>query len=57
MPPLEELESKVSRLQSEIAALGPVNMVAIDECRELEERYAREKYYMHSKDEDIYIIR
>ena len=43
VPPLTELESKVSGLQAEIAALGPVNMVAIDECRELEERYAREK--------------
>jgi chromosome segregation protein len=49
VPPLEELESKVSRLQSEIAALGPVNMVAIDECRELEERYAREK----AQEEDL----
>ena len=43
VPPLEELEQRVAKLQSEIAALGPVNMVAIDECRELEERYTREK--------------
>ena len=42
-PPLNELEATVAKLQSDIAALGPVNMVAIDECRELEERYAREK--------------
>ena len=49
VPPLEELEAKVARLQSEIAALGPVNMVAIDECRELEERYAREK----AQEEDL----
>lgn len=49
VPPLEELETKVSHLQSEIAALGPVNMVAIDECRELEERYAREK----AQEEDL----
>ena len=27
------------------------------ESPEYLERYAREKYYMHSKDEDIYIIR
>ncbi len=43
VPPMAELEERVAKLQSEIAALGPVNMVAIDECRELEERYAREK--------------
>ena len=49
VPPMGELETKVGRLQSEIAALGPVNMVAIDECRELEERYAREK----AQEEDL----
>ena len=49
VPPLGELEAKVGRLQSEIAALGPVNMVAIDEYRELEERYAREK----AQEEDL----
>ena len=49
VPPLNELETKVGRLQSEIAALGPVNMVAIDEYRELEERYAREK----AQEEDL----
>jgi chromosome segregation protein len=49
VPPMEELEGTVARLQSEIAALGPVNMVAIDECRELEERYAREK----AQEEDL----
>jgi chromosome segregation protein len=48
-PPLEELEKTVAGLQSEIAALGPVNMVAIEECRELEERYAREK----AQEEDL----
>jgi chromosome segregation protein len=49
VPPLDQLEQKVARLQSDIAALGPVNMVAIDECRELEERYAREK----AQEEDL----
>ena len=43
VPGAKELEARVSKLQADIAALGPVNMVAIDECRELEERYAREK--------------
>ncbi len=42
-PSAEELESRVSALSAQIAALGPVNMVAIEECRELEERYEREK--------------
>ena len=42
-PPQEELESRVNELNAQIAALGPVNMVAIDEFRELEERYTREK--------------
>ncbi len=49
IPPLDELEGTVGRLQAEIAALGPVNMVAIDEYRELEERYAREK----AQEEDL----
>jgi chromosome segregation protein len=49
VPSMEELEGTVGRLQAEIAALGPVNMVAIDECRELEERYAREK----AQEEDL----
>ncbi len=53
VPPMEELEGTVSRLQAEIAALGPVNMVAIDECRELEERYAREK----AQEEDLQAAR
>ena len=49
IPPLNELEGTVGRLQAEIAALGPVNMVAIEECQELEERYAREK----AQEEDL----
>ena len=49
VPPMSELEGKVGRLQADIAALGPVNMVAIDEYRELEERYAREK----AQEEDL----
>lgn len=49
VPPLNEIEGTVGRLQAEIAALGPVNMVAIEECRELEERYAREK----AQEEDL----
>ena len=48
-PPIDELEARVAKLQADIAALGPVNMVAIEECRELEERYAREK----AQEEDL----
>ena len=42
-PPPEQLEAKVNEINAKIAALGPVNMVAIDEFRELEERYTKEK--------------
>ena len=49
VPPVAELEKRVAKLQADIAELGPVNMVAIDECRELEERYAREK----AQEEDL----
>ena len=53
IPPMAELEGTVGRLQAEIAALGPVNMVAIDECQELEERYAKEK----AQEEDLQAAR
>ncbi len=42
-PPNDVLENRVNALNAQIAALGPVNMVAIDEFRELEERYTKEK--------------
>ena len=42
-PPTAELEARVNELSAQIAALGPVNMVAVEEFRELEERYTREK--------------
>ena len=42
-PPESEIAARVERLTAEIQELGPVNMVAIDEFRELEERYTREK--------------
>ena len=48
-PALEDVEKRVGALQAEIAALGPVNMIAMEECRELEERYAREK----AQEEDL----
>ena len=42
-PPPETLEARVNELNAQIAALGPLNMAAIDDFRELEERYTREK--------------
>ena len=42
-PAQDALEARVNELNAQIAALGPVNMVAIDEFRELEERYTKEK--------------
>ncbi len=42
-PSTEELEARVNTLNAQIAEIGPVNMVAIEEFRELEERYTREK--------------
>jgi chromosome segregation protein len=42
-PPSDVLEERVNSLNAQIAALGPVNMVAIEEFRELEERYTKEK--------------
>ena len=43
VPPDSEIAAKVDSLNAQIAELGPVNMVAIDEFQELEERYTREK--------------
>ena len=42
-PPNDVLEERVNALNAQLTALGPVNMVAIEEFRELEERYAKEK--------------
>ena len=42
LPP-EQLEARVNELISKIEALGPVNMGAVEEFRELEERYVKEK--------------
>ena len=39
VPPLETIETRVAELQTKLEAMGPVNLVAIDEYKELEERY------------------
>ena len=45
----EASAARRAEIERAIAALGPVNMVAVEECRELEERYAREK----AQEEDL----
>lgn len=39
-PTLEECEAKLAELRTKLEAMGPVNLVAIEEHKELEERYA-----------------
>src|SRR5262249_42771554 len=39
-PALEEREAEVSRLRSEIDSIGPVNLMAVEQQKDLEERFA-----------------
>ncbi len=39
VPTIEEVESRVNELRSRLDSMGPVNLVAIDEYKEFEERY------------------
>jgi chromosome segregation protein len=59
-PPLTEIEQKVASLNIEIQELGPVNLVAIEEYRELEERYvflkAQEDDLLSSKEQILDLI-
>ena len=48
-PPLTEIERKVASLSTEIQELGPVNLVAIEEYKELEERYA----FLKAQEDDL----
>jgi len=48
-PPTPEIETRVAELNSEIQALGPVNLVAIEEHKELEERYT----FLKAQEEDL----
>jgi chromosome segregation protein len=43
LPSQEQLEARVNELIAKIEALGPVNMAAVEDFRELEERYTKEK--------------
>jgi chromosome segregation protein len=59
-PPVPAIEARAAELSSEIQALGPVNLVAIEEYKELEERYtflrAQEDDLLKSKEQIIQLI-
>lgn len=38
VPPMEELESKIAELKAKLDAMGPVNLIAIEEYQELEDQ-------------------
>jgi chromosome segregation protein len=48
-PPLEACETKVAELRTKLEAMGPVNLVAIEEYQELEERYA----FLTTQEQDL----
>lgn len=48
-PDCEIIETMIGELRTKLDAMGPVNLVAIDEHRELEERYA----FLTSEQEDL----
>ena len=48
-PSLEDADARVAELSSAIQALGPVNLVAIEECKEQEERLA----FLQSQESDL----
>lgn len=54
-----QLRKTVKEMQNSKAEYDRLLISAIDEKEDLEknkERYAREKYYMHRADEDVFII-
>ncbi|MDD4174415.1 MAG: hypothetical protein PHN34_09295, partial [Kiritimatiellae bacterium] len=59
-PPVPEIEARVAQLTADIQALGPVNLVAIEEYKELEERYtflkAQEQDLLKSKEQILELI-
>ena len=59
-PPVNEIEKRVAELNSDIQALGPVNLVAIEEYKELEERFtflrAQEDDLLKSKEQILDLI-
>jgi len=61
VPSLESLETMVAELRAKLDAMGPVNLVAIEEYKELEERYAfltaQEQDLINSKQQLMEMIR
>ena len=59
-PPVPAIEARAAQLTSDIQALGPVNLVAIEEYKELEERYtflrAQEQDLLKSKEQILELI-
>jgi len=59
-PPVPVIEERAAKLSSDIQALGPVNLVAIEEYKELEERYtflkAQEDDLLKSKEQILELI-
>jgi len=48
-PPMEELETQVAEYRAKLDAMGPVNLVAIEEHAELEERFA----FLNAQEADL----
>jgi len=48
-PPLEQVETMVAELQTKIEAMGPVNLVAIEEHKELQERHT----FLTAQEDDL----
>lgn len=49
MPPLEEAETRIAELRTKLEAMGPVNLVAIEEYQDLQERFA----FLTEQEEDL----
>jgi chromosome segregation protein len=49
IPDLDSMETTIAELRTKLDAMGPVNLVAIEEYKELEERYA----FLTEQEEDL----
>ena len=49
MPPLDDAETRIAELRTKLDAMGPVNLVAIEEYQELQERFA----FLTEQEEDL----
>jgi len=49
MPPIEEAETRIAELRTKLEAMGPVNLVAIEEYQDLQERFA----FLTEQEEDL----